>query len=305
MKLHVALLVIWIISPLWSAKRKYDERGNIIQATESSPANATPATIGPGKEEKAAIPAVTEGAQEVASPGEDNAAAEEAAQIANQRNPLTQVYLENAQMHLRSGLTEKALEYLKKSAEAGEDGFSREAKLLALWLKARRGDAGLETEAESLDEKSRSNALLRIADGYAACAREQQKKPECTSEAERIYAYVGELAPRSTEGRLARVRLGLLLLDAGKLEAALPQLTKTLLSETNDPKTGKAAKELPLDRAYYSLGQLYERPWYHRDTHKAVVAYKQVLKYAGSPYQRAARERIAYLEKFGTGFSKP
>lgn len=305
MKRYIAFLVLCSTSPLWSAKRKYDERGNIIQATESAPITAVPAAITPDREEKMALPAVTEAAKEATTPGDDTAAAEEAAQLANQKNPLTQVYLENAQMHLRSERTDKALEYLKKSAEAGEDAFSREAKLTALWLKARRGDAGLETEAESLDEKSRSGALLRIADGYAACAREQQKKPDCLTEAERIYAYIGELAPRSTEGRMARVRLGLLLVDTGKLEAALPSLTKTLLSEGNDPRTGKQSKELPLDRAYYNLGQLYERRWYHRDTHKAVVAYKQVLKYAGSPYQRVARERIAYLEKYGTGFAKP
>ena len=64
-------------------------------------------------------------------------------------------------------------------------------------------------------------------------------------------------------------------------------------------------RELPLDRAWYHLGQLYEKPWYHRDTHKASAAYRQVLKYTGSPYQRSARERLVYLERFGTGYSRP
>jgi hypothetical protein len=182
---------------------------------------------------------------------------------------------------------------------------SREARLTALWLRGRRGDAGLEGEAEGFDEKLKVQALGRIADGYAACARELPKKPECLNDAERIYAYISELQPRSTEGKLARLRLGLLLVDHGRLEAALPHLTATLMAEGNELKTGQPLRELPLDRAWYNLGQLYERPWYHRDVHKAQAAYKQVLKYSGSPYQQAARNRLASLERFGTGFSRP
>lgn len=146
--------------------------------------------------------------------------------------------------------------------------------------------------------------LLSIADGYQVCARELLKKPECLREAERMFAFVSELQPGSTEGRLARLRLGLLLLENGRLEAALPHLTRALLNETASLKQGEVAG-LPLDRAYYMLGQLYERPWYHKDAHKAQVAYRQVLKFAGSPYQSVARERLAYLERFATGYARP
>lgn len=304
-RLILFLALAW--APLFPAKKKYDERGNVIQVPASVEASAAPAALAPvaAGEEKPPLAAGSGTDRETQPATADGAAAEEAQALANQRNPLTQVYLENAQMHLRAERTDKALEYLKKSVEAGEDVYSREAKLTSLWLRARRGDSGLEAESESLDEKSKSGALLRMADGYAACAKEQVKRTECASEAERIYAYLGELTPRSPEGRLARVRLGFLLLDAGKAEAALPHLSKTLLDEGNDARTGRQLRDLPLDRAYYSLGQLYERPWYHRDTHKAAAAYKQVLKYGGSPYHRMARERIAYLEKYGTGYSRP
>lgn len=299
--------------PVSAAKKRFDERGNLLPDT--APVSATTATVPAAQPEQATdaavnptvAPAPANGTS--ATSGSESqlseAAREEAEVLAAQKNALTKVYLENAQMYLRSARTDKALEFLKKSQEAGDDEFSREARLLALWLRARRGDQGLEGEAEGMDEKLRVEALLRTADGYATCAKEQLKKPECLNEAERIYAYISELQPRSTTGKLARLRLGLLLVDAGRLEAALPHLTRTLMAEGVDFKTGQNLREIPLDRAWYNLGQLYERPWYHRDTHKAEAAYKQVLKYAASPYHQAARERLQSLRHFGTGYARP
>lgn len=305
-----ALLLIVIALPLSAAgKKKYDERGNPITETKETSAAPVAST------ERAAQPAnapaesdrnakTNEAAAKPVNPAVDNSQAlEEAQAAAQQRAPLTKVYLENAQLYLRSARTDKALEFFKKSQEAGEDSYSREARLMALGLRARRGDQGLEAEAEGVDEKLRLTALLRIADGYYACAREILKKPECLNEAERMYALVGETAPRSAEGRLARLRLGLLLVDNGRFEAALPHLTTTLLMEQNSPLS--TGGEIPFDRAFYNLAQLYERPWYHQDVHKARAAYRQVLKYKGSPYHAAAQERIAQLERFGTGYSRP
>ncbi|MBN8221498.1 MAG: hypothetical protein J0L53_11280 [Spirochaetes bacterium] len=311
------------LSSLAAKKFRFDERGNLLpeagKATEaqeaaSAPSRSTPAS---GPAEEPAKPQPTTPPENpsasptpaITSPGQANEAAdaarEEAEAQAQQKNPLTKVYLENAQMYLRSDRRDKALEFLKKSQEAGEDSFSREARLTALWLRARKGDAGLEGDAEGMDEKLRVEALLRIADGYHACAKELVKKTECLAEAERLYAFISELQPRSQQGKLARLRLGLLLVDAGRLEAALPHLTRTLMAEGTDFKTGTPLREIPLDRAWYNLGQLYERPWYHRDTHKAEAAYKQVLKYPGTPYAAAARERLAQLGRFGTGYSRP
>jgi len=295
------LLFATLISFSLSAKkRQYDERGNVI-SEEIRPNLPTPVD--------GAEPTVSAG-QNSSLPSPVNAPAtaegdnEEALALANTANPLTKVYFENAQIYLRSERVDKALENLKKSIEAGEDEFSREAKLQSLWLRGRRGDTNLEAEVESFDEKSRSAALLRVADGYYDCSRRLLKKTECAAEAERIYAFVGELKPRSTEGLLARVRLGLLLVDAGRFEAALPHLTQTLQSE-NLASANSSSKSVPFDRAWYNLGQLYERPWYHHDTHKALVAYKQLLKYPQSPYHSAARERIAALEKYGIGYARP
>ncbi len=301
------ILIVAVASPVVAAKRRFDQRGNILPETAAGEAvqatppatSAVPVTPPPG-ETAAPAPASPAAGNDTAE-----AAREEAAALAAQKHPLTKVYLENAHMYLRSNRTDKSLEFLKKSQEAGDDDYSREARLTALWLRARRGDAGLEGEAEGVDEKLKVQAYLRIADGYHACAKEILKKNECLNDAERIYAYISELQPRSTEGKLARLRLGLLLLDAGRFEAALPHLTRTLMAEGTDVKTGQTLKELPLDRAWYNLGQLYERPWYHRDTHKAQAAYKQVLKYSGSPYQHAARERLASLERFGVGYNRP
>lgn len=312
--LSVCLLAV----PLSAAKKRFDERGNLLP--DNAPAAATTVTPPAAKAETTVDAPVSAEPQKVepvtpaagnptAAPAAANdaaeAAREEAEALAAQKNPLTKVYLENAQMYLRSNRNDKALDFLKKSQEAGDDDFSREARLMALWLRARRGDQGLEGEAEGMDEKLRPEALLRTADGYAACAKEHPKKPECLNEAERIYAYVSELQPRSITGKLARLRLGLLLVDAGRLEAALPHLTRTLMAEGVDFKTGQNLREIPLDRAWYNLGQLYERPWYHRDTHKAEAAYKQVLKYAASPYHQAARERLQALQRFGTGYARP
>jgi tetratricopeptide (TPR) repeat protein len=316
------ILFASILLPVTAAKRRFDERGNILPetagkdvpagasvtpnapatssaATEKAPAESATAPVESGA---AAAPAT---ANPAATSDAAEAAREEAAALAAQKHPQTKVYLENAQLYLWSNRLDKALEFLKKSQEAGEDEYSREARLIALGLRARRGDAGLEGEAEGADEKLRVQALLRIADGYHACAKEILKKNECLNDAERIYAYISELQPRSMEGKLARLRLGLLLLDTGRHEAALPHLTRTLMAEGTDLKTGQALRELPLDRAWFNLGQLYERPWYHRDTHKAQAAYKQVLKYSGSPYQQAARERLASLERFGVGYNRP
>lgn len=309
---RVALFIpLSLLLPLAAApKKKYDERGNPINATEkeagkaveppTAPQPVSPASSAVNPPETTPATTAPNNVPEAAA----NASAEEAEALAQQRNPQTKVFLENAQLYLRSGRTDKALEFLKKSQEAGEDGFSREARLQSLWLRARRGDLALEAEAEGLDEKVRLPGLLRVADGYYACARElMNKKPDCLAEAERIYALIGETAPRAAEGKLARLRLGMLLVDQGRLEAALPILTQTLL---NEPGLGaRSAGEIPLDRAFYQLGQLYERPWYHQDVHKARAAYQQVLKIAGSPYQNAARERIASLERFGTGYTRP
>lgn len=325
------LFLLLFSLPLMAAGKKYDERGNPItdaktSATTTSPAAETEQAAQPVKEavpgDSAAKP--NENAAKPVNPATENPQAlEEAQAAAQQRAPLTKVYLENAQMYLRSARTDRALEFFKKSQEAGEDTFSREARLMSLGLRARRGDQGLESEAEGVDGKLRLMALLRIADGYYACAREisqvqggtgvdrsqggdpggRLKKPECLNEAERLYALVGENAPRSAEGRLARLRLGMLLVDNGRPEAALPILTTTLLMEQNSPLT--TGSEIPFDRAFFNLAQLYERPWYHQDVHKARAAYRQVLKYKGSPYHGAARERITQLERFGTGFARP
>ena len=305
------LFLLLFSLPLTAAGKKYDERGNPItdaktSAPTTSPAAETEQAVQPVKE---AVPGDSvakpnENAAKPVNPATENPQAlEEAQAAAQQRAPLTKVYLENAQMYLRSARTDKALEFFKKSQEAGEDTFSREARLMSLGLRARRGDQGLESEAEGVDEKLRLMALLRIADGYYACARELLKKPECLNEAERLYALVGESAPRSAEGRLARLRLGMLLVDNGRPEAALPHLTTTLLLEQNSPLA--SGSEIPFDRAFFNLAQLYERPWYHQDVHKARAAYRQVLKYKGSPYHAAARERITQLERFGTGFARP
>lgn len=319
----VICTLILVPLPLLAAKKfRFDERGNLLPETgkdSAAPVTAT-APAAPGNATKNESPvsatAVAPATATPEAPGVNptsapqandaaEAAREEAEALAQQKNPLTKVYLENAQMYLRSNRNDKALEFLKKSQEAGDDDHSREARLIALGLRGRRGDANLEGEAEGMDEKLKVQALLRIADGYGACAREQVKKTECLNDAERIYAYISELQPRSADGKLARLRLGLLLLDAGRPEAALPHLTRTLMAEGTDLKTGQAMRELPLDRAWFNLGQLYERPWYHRDTHKAQAAYKQVLKYNGSPYRQAARERLSYLERFGVGYGTP
>lgn len=290
---------------VFSAKRKVDERGNVISSESAAPSASTAG----GLPVPVPVPVVAEsGATPEEKPAAPTAEAsgdeEEALARANLRNPLTKVYFENAQLYLRSERSDKALEFLRKSIEAGEDEFSREAKLQALFLRGRRGDANLEAEADGFDDKLKSTALMRIADGYYACSRELTKKPECGAEAERIYAYVGELAPRSSDGKLARIRLGLLLVDAGRYEAALPHLTATLMNEES-AKSGETMRQIPWDRAWFNLGQLYERPWYHRDTHKAHTAYKQLLKYPQSPYHRAARDRLAHLERFGLGYARP
>lgn len=305
-----ALLLIVIALPLSAAgKKKYDERGNPITETKETSAAPVASTEQAAQPANASVPSdetvkATETAAKPINPTIGNGQPlEEAQAAAQQRAPLTKVYLENAQLYLRSSRTDKALEFLKKSQEAGEDSFSREARLMALGLRARRGDQGLEAEAEGVDEKLKLTALLRIADGYYACARELLKKTECLAEAERIYALVGETAPRSAEGRLASLRLGMLLVDNGRPEAALPHLTATLSQEQNSPLSG--GREIPFDRAFFNLAQLYERPWYHQDVHKARAAYRQVLKYKGSPYHAVAQERIAQLERFGTGYSRP
>lgn len=307
---RLVLFALCVVMPagLFARGKKYDERGNLITAEAPSaeagaalPANAAPAANSEGNltpvAPAPATPADTIPAEQAAS-DEKNEEAEAARSV---KNAPTKVYLENAELYQRSNRTDRSLENLKKSQEAGEDGFSREAKLKALSLRARRGEAGLEGEAEAFDDKLKLQAYLAIADGYQTCAREQTKKNDCMRDAERMYAYVGELQPRSREGVLARLRLGLLLIETGRHEAALPHLTRTLMHENSQAE----GLELPLDRAYFMLGQLYERPWYHKDGHKAEVAYRQVLKFAGSPYHAAAKERLHHLGRFSTGSLRP
>ncbi|GAB4441072.1 MAG: hypothetical protein OHK0011_23540 [Turneriella sp.] len=284
------------------ARKRYDERGNPLADAEKTEGQA-------GEERKGAVgskpqPAATAAAEaSPATPASGNAepaSAEEEGVEKQARNPLTKVYLENAQMYLRSDRMEKALEFLRRSQEAGEDNYSREARLQAFWLRARRGDTGLASEADGLDETLRLSALLRVADGYDACSRELKQKPECLAEAERVYAFLAALDPGAAEGKLAAFRLAQMLIDQNRPEAALPHLTRLL---SDEPKSDKSVRTVPYDRAWYSLGRLYERPWYHRDTHKARMAYQQVLRYPDSPYHRQAKERIQWLERFGTGYT--
>lgn len=299
-------LCLVLPAALFARGKKYDERGNPIAADAATPDTAVPAKVAappaPFTNSNSAAPSPA--TQPDALPAQQAASDEvneEAEAARSLKNPPTKAYLENAELYHRSNRTDRALENLKKSQEAGEDDFSREAKLKALSLRARRGEAGLEGEAEGFDDKLKLLAYLAIADGYQTCAREQTKKNDCLRDAERIYAYVGELQPRSREGILSRLRLGLLLMETGRHEAALPHLTRTLMQDGNQAQ----AYELPLDRAYFMLGQLYERPWYHKDGHKAEVAYRQVLKFAGSPYQAAAKERLQHLTRFSTGSARP
>jgi tetratricopeptide (TPR) repeat protein len=299
--LFVALL---LIGNTVHARKSYDERGNPLaeSAAQSKPIGAQGVTGQTSIPENAAgtsksSPSEVAYPQKEAQNKEAENQADEDAEKQVQ-NPLTKVYLENAQLYLRSGRVDKALEFLRRSFEAGEDSYAREARLQSYYLRARRGDTGLASEIEGVDETLRLTASLRVADGYYACAREQKQKPECLSEAERLYAYLAELTPSSAEGRLAAFRLGQLMLEEGRFEAALPHLIRLL---ANEPKTPARAKELPFDRAWFMLASLYEHPGYHRDTHKARFAYQQVLKYPGSPYHKQAKERILWLERFGTG----
>jgi tetratricopeptide (TPR) repeat protein len=286
-----------------AARKRYDERGNMLadeSKTQVSTGEDNRTTADPMPQQ--ATPDKVEPADLSAESTNPEAAnAEEDATQKQVMNPLTKVYLENAQMYLRSARVDKALEFLRRSQEAGEDSYSREARLQSLYLRARRGDTGLAAEAESLDEAVKSAALLRVADGYDACAREAKPKPECLTEAERIYALLAELAPGSAEGKIAAFRLAQLLLDQGRFEAALPHLTR-LLADTQKP--GSSVRAVPYDRAWFALASLYERPGYHRDTHKARLAYLQVLRYPESPYHQQAKERIRWLERFGTGYSR-
>lgn len=286
-------------------KKRYDERGNPISSNASAtaaPQVATTESKGQGAtrptQVSPASSAVNPTTPEATSPTEEAEGAEEAALA----NPLTKVYLENARLYLRSERLDKALEFLKKSQEAGEDPFSQEARLLSLTLRAGRGDTDIFQEADAFDEKLKNQALLRLARGYDTCMHRMSKKPHCASEAERIYAYLSELSPSSTEGKLASLALGQLLLDAGRAEAALPHLVSVLQNEKRAPQ---GMRQIPYDRGWMQLARLYERPWYHRDVHKAVHAYKQVLKYADSPYTAEAKERIEYLMRFGTGVTLP
>lgn len=272
---------------------RYDERGNPVSSVETGGQTGGGAGAAEAGQNVAGQAVVAPNAAGIAPSKADD---EEGGR--QSRSPLTKVYLENAQLYLRSDRIDKALEFLRRSQEAGEDGYAREARLQAYWLRARRGDAGLTAEAENLDEAQKLSALLRVADGYSACAREAKPKVECLPEAERVYALLAELAPTAQEGKLAALRLAQLLLEQGRPEAALPLLTRVVADEQ---KSGNRARVEPYDRAWFSLGNLYERPWYHRDTHKARLAYQQVLRYPDSPYHSQAKERIALLERFGTG----
>ncbi|MFO1480103.1 MAG: tetratricopeptide repeat protein [Turneriella sp.] len=298
-----AVFAALFIAGTLDARKRYDERGNpLAESTTEPQAGSVQAVPVEGKTpDAAAAPPEKSRADAASATAEPANAAEEETAQQQVRNPLTKVYLENAQLYLRSDRTDKALEFLRRSQEAGEDNYSREARLQSYWLRAKRGDTGLAAEAENLDEALRLAASLRVADGYYTCSRELRQKPECLAEAERVYANLAELAPSSHEGRLAAFRLGQLLLDQGRFEAALPHLTRLLASE---PKTPSRKNEVPFDRAWYTLGSLYERPWYHRDTHKARLAYQQVLRYPGSPYHSQAKERIRWLERFGTGYTR-
>lgn len=286
-----------------SAGKRYDERGNVI--TESGKTDEVTQVQQPANSAAAGAaaenpPEKNEAAGVAVAPPPGETVADEPEQ--QQANPLTRVYLENAQLYLRSERTDKALEMLRKAQEAGEDSYAAEARLTSLYLRARRGDAGLLAEAESLDEKQRATALLRIADGYYTCNRENSKKTECLNDAEKTYALLSGLSPASTEGKLAAIRLATLLLDQGRNEAALPHLTRVLALEKAGKNSGRA---VPFDRAWFALGKVYESPWYNRDTRKARLAYEQVLRYNESPYRRAAKERIEWLERFATGYPRP
>jgi len=294
-----ALLLCMLLAGAARARTRSDERGNPVadSAAESaihSDANGKPASA----PKDAELPEASQSPASQAQTNDEAGKSDEETVQQQARHPLTRVYYENAQLYLRSGRTEKALEFLRRSQEAGEDSYSREARLQAYWLRARRGDTGLAVEAENLDESLKPAALLRVADGYYTCSREVKSKPDCLAEAERVYALLAELAPTAAEGKLSAFRLAQLLLEQERLEAALPHLTRLLADEQ---KQGKKTPAIPYDRAWYALGSLYERPWYHRDVHKARQAYQQVLRYPESPYQRQARERIGWLTRFGTG----
>lgn len=302
MKKHSAtgylLLALWALLPL-EARPRFDERGNPLS---SDSAASTPSTSsGESQAQSAFGERPQTKPKDSTTPAVVNSAENsEEEKLARQalRNPLTQVYFESAQLYLRSGRLEKALENLRRAQESGEDNFAREARLQSYYLRARRGDANLASEAESLDEAQRSAVLLRIADGYYTCAREIKQKPDCHAEAERIYAFLAEFAPAAIEGKLATFRLAQLLLEQDQQEAALVHLHRLLAGTEQSVAT---SRQIPYDRAWFILGTLYERPWYHRDAHKASLAYQQVLKYPESPYHRQAKDRLHWLRRFALG----
>lgn len=292
------LLALWALLPL-EARPRFDERGNPLS---SDSAASTPSTSsGESQAQSAFGERPQTKPKDSTTPAVVNSAENsEEEKLARQalRNPLTQVYFESAQLYLRSGRLEKALENLRRAQESGEDNFAREARLQWYYLRARRGEANLASEAEALDEVQRAAVLLRIADGYDTCAREMIQKTDCLAEAERVYAFLAELAPAATEGKLAALRLAQLLLDQNRQEAALSHLKRLLASAEQNTAS---SRQIPYDRAWFFLGNLYERPWYHRDTHKAFLAYQQVLKYPESPYHRQAKDRLHWLRRFALG----
>jgi hypothetical protein len=170
-----AMILVW--APLRAVPKKYDERGNLIAAPETTDAGTalSPVNAATAAQPASAAPQPAAGsgnavAQPPVNPPEESS---EEAGAALQKSPLTKVYLENAQMYQRSHRFDKALEFLKKAQEAGQDSYGREARLQELYLRARRGEFALEGDSSDI------KALLRLADGYHTCSRELPKKQEC------------------------------------------------------------------------------------------------------------------------------
>ena len=287
------LAICFISASVLSARPRVDERGNpITEVIKNEKVNPS--------QKASSLQDVNAAKADGLTPNDKNPPQTEAKpaneEIVITKNPLTKVYLEQAKLHLDSDRETKGRELLRKSIESGDDTYSREARLRLVYLQAAAGEVNVLSEIEGVDEKLRSQAMLRAADGFQSCAHNFPAKKECSEKAEEAYSHLANLENNSPETALAKMRLAFLLLVEHREEAALPHLISALESAQN---LGQAtATTIPWDRAWFQLGELYLKPGTLRDPYKARIAFKQVLKVSGSPYAQIARQKLALIDRY-------
>ena len=211
-----------------------------------------------------------------------------------------QAFLDMGYQFLQQKNTQKAREYLQKSAALEDGDTSKKAQMVLINLRAASGEKELLSEMEYLDEKDKPQGYFMMTDGWESHYFENPGKRDYLDLAKEYYSFLVARYPDSLWIQKARLKLSSLYLDEEKYGLALDNLLPFLESSRIMERSTPEAETDPypgVDMAWFLLGRILEESNQYKDHERALSSYTKVLGFLNSPFSEIAEKRIRHLKK--------